>query len=479
MANDDHFETVHVAYEGIQNELLSDEGILIWDENRPDEIGRSPFYVLSLYAMMKVQESVGIFSLDSMMYLIRLLHALLSLLLVFYGYKYVYAATGSKHYSMLAGLILAGHFLMPYLAVRNLIEMVSADLLVPAIYFAYLGTKEDSVRKLLVSGILCGLAWMIRFDICLAVLPIPFAIWYLKKSSRQAVWFSLGVLLMLLFSANLDWIFMGDFGQSTINILRGYFSGSPTMPQPFLMYVPLVFGILIPPFSFYFLISAFRKKVTSEHLILVSAIIFFFITHSLIPNKQERFMIPIFPLLIVVGVIGLFHWLESNRISRVRKKIFRYSSVFAIALNLILLPVFTLNYAHKGMVEPFVYLSEQADVDAVLVDRTERHRFMTTDYAGYEQPDFIALDKWSELGEIQNESSLYDRVNYFIIYTDREPVGHVDSLTKAFGPLKQVFHSTPSTVDILLHFLNPKHNHTNEAWVYRRQERATAYDAEL
>ena len=136
MAHDDHFETVRIAYEGIQTGLLDENDLLIWDNNRPDQIGRSPLYVLFLFSLMKIQESFGIQSLDSMMYLIRFIHFLLSMLLIYYGYKYVYNATGSKNYSLLAGMILAGHFLMPYLAVRNLIEMVSADLLLPAMYLA-------------------------------------------------------------------------------------------------------------------------------------------------------------------------------------------------------------------------------------------------------------------------------------------------------------------------------------------------------
>lgn len=478
MAHDDHFETVRIAYDGIQNGLLGDDGVLIWESNRPDQIGRSPLYVLFLFALMKIQESVGIYSLDSMMYFIRFIHLLLSMLLIFYGYKYVFDATGSKNYSILAGLILAGHFLMPYLAVRNLIEMVSADLLLPAIYLAYRGVKEGRGRLLIISGILCGLAWMVRFSISLAVVPIPFVIWYMQKSIKPAIYYSLGVLLVLLFSAGLDFVYLGGFAQSTINILSDYFNGYPTMPQPFYMYLPLVFGIFIPPFSFYFLIPAFRKKVRSEHLIIISSILFFFIVHSLISNKQERFLIPIFPLLIVLGVTGLYYWLKSDSISAMNKRIFRYSAIFAIALNLILLPVFTFNYAHKGMVEPFVYLSEQNDVDAVLIDRTERRRFMAVSYAGYTQPVYGVLDNWGDLENIKKDSSFFDSINYFIIYTDSEPVVNVDSLSRTFGSITQVFHSTPSTVDVVLHFLNPRHNHTNEAWIYKRSQKAVAVDKE-
>jgi len=472
MAHDDHFETVRVAYDGIQKGLLNDEKLMIWNDDTPEIIGRSPLYVLFLFSMMKIQESVGIYSLDSMMYLIRFIHALLSLLIVYYGYKYVLYATESRNSALLAGLILSGHFLMPYLAVRNLIEMVSADLLMPSIFLAHRGAAEKNGRMLVMAGILAGLAWMIRFSTCLAVVPIPFIIWYLQKSVRPALYFCGGVFLMLLFSASLDVFYLGSFGRSTINILGSFIGGSPTLPQPFYMYLPLVFGILIPPFSIYFLILSFRREVISGHLVLASAILFFFISHSLIANKQERFLIPIFPLLIVLGVIGLNVWLKNGKWSARNRNIFKYSAAFAVGLNLILLPLFTFNYAHKGMVEPFVFLSEQGDVNSVLIDRTERRRFMALCYAGYDRPKDIILDNWAELDTLSADSALLNSINYFIIYTDNHPDYHADSLSRIFGSLGQVFHSTPSTVDYILHFLNPRHNHTNEAWVYRRMDQS-------
>ena len=179
-------------------------------------------------------------------------------------------------------------------------------------------------------------------------------------------------------------------------------------------------------------------------------------------------MIPIFPLLIVLGTIGLYHWLRSDKISALNIRLFRYSAILAVVVNLILLPVFTLNYAHKGMVEPYVYLSEQDDVKTVLIDRTERRRFIAFSYAGYKRPGEIVLDKWATLQKNHLDNPQYDSVNYFVIYSDVKPERHADSLAKTFGPIKQVFHSSPSTVDMLLHFMNPKHNHTNEAWVYKR-----------
>ena len=206
----------------------------------------------------------------------------------------------------------------------------------------------------------------------------------------------------------------------------------------------------------------------SNHLVLFSSTAVFFIIHSLISHKEERFMIPIFPLLVVLGILGLYYWLENRNPESLLRRIFKYSAGFAVVVNLIVLPLFTFNYGHKGMVEPFVYLSRQDDVDMIIVDRTERRRFLAVSYAGYAKPDYFKVDKWEELAGLESDSHIFDRANYFIIYSDDHVERHADSLAGYFGPVRLVFHSTPSLMDAILHFMNPKYNHLNEAWVYKR-----------
>ncbi|RKX31133.1 MAG: hypothetical protein DRP46_03985 [Candidatus Zixiibacteriota bacterium] len=470
MANDDHFETIQVSYNAVQTSLLSEEGCINWNAMKGTDVGRSPLYTLFNYSIMTVLTWLGMYDLDPMMYFIRLIHALLSLLLVYYGFKYVHLATGNKNYSLITGLILAAHFLMPYIGVRNLVEVVSADLLMPCVYFAYRGVREENNRLLMLAGILGSLSWLIRFNTGLAVIPIPFAIWYLTGRIRPALYFCTGCMLIAVFGASLDAVYLGTFGRSTYNIFNSflYVTKSPPLPQPIYMFAGLILGIFIPPFSLFFIFSIFRKKIISSHLILFSSAAAFFIIHSFIRHKEERFMIPIFPLLVVLGMLGLYFWLKNSNPKSLMRRIFKYSAVFAVILNLIVLPLFTFNYAHKGMVEPFVYLSRQDDVEMVVIDRTERRRFLAVSYAGYTKPDYFKVDKWEELAALDPHSPVFNRANYFIIFSDEHADRHADSLTGYFGEISPVFHSTPSLMDAILHFMNPKYNHLSEAWVYKR-----------
>ncbi|MEW5923266.1 MAG: hypothetical protein AB1746_04695 [Candidatus Zixiibacteriota bacterium] len=476
MANDDQFETVQVSYHAVQFGLMSDDGYITWNAMKGSEVGRSPLYNLFNYSTMTILTWLGIYDLDSMMYFIRLLHALLSLLIVYYGYKYVLLATRNERYALVTGLILSAHFLMPYLSVRNLVEMVSADFLVPCIYYSFRGTREDDNRMLAIAGMLGAISWLIRFNTGLAVIPIPFAIWFITRRLRPALYFCAGYLLIAVFGASLDAIYLGTFGRSTYNIFKSflYVTSNPPLPQPIYLFAGVVLGILIPPFSLFLIYNILRKKVIRDNLILFTSIALFFIIHSLIRHKEERFMIPIFPLLTMLGMIGLYAWLANSNPASALRKIFKYSAGLAIVINIILLPLFTFNYGHKGMIEPYVYISRQDDVKAIIIDRIERRRVVTSSYAGFKRPNYIKIDKWEDLSTRRNDSPFYDSANYFIIFSDDNARAHADSLTKYFGPIEPVFYSKPSLMDALLHFLNPKYNHLNAAWVYKKVSDSTA-----
>jgi len=478
MANDDHFETVQIAYDGIQSGLINDEGVIRWNAMKGTDVGRSPLYTIFNYSMMSFLENFGIRSLDTMMYFIRFMHALLSMLMVYYGFKYVKRATGSDNAALATGLIIGAYFLMPYLSVRNLVEMVSSDLLVPCIFFSYIGVREKQSHLLVLAGILGVLSWMIRFNTGLAVLPVPLAIWYMARDIKPALYFFGGCLITLLFAGSLDIIYLGSFGRSTVNIFHSflYVTNNPPLPQPFYMFAGLILGVFIPPFSLYFIFSIFRKKVILENIILFSAAASFFLIHSAISHKEERFIIPIFPLIVMLGVIGLHYWFKTGKRGTWLRKIFYVSAGFALIVNLALLPLFTFNYAHKGMVEPFVYLGRQNDVHTVLVDRTERRRFIPISYAGYKKPKALILDKWPAINNLfENNRPLY-QPEYFVIFTDDHLQSHLDSLENYYGPLEMAFHSTPSLVDRVLHYLNPRHNHLNESWVFRRSSEKNSTD---
>jgi hypothetical protein len=108
MASDDYFETVRIAYDWIRTSPWHDDGIRMWAGRPAGQHARFPLYVLSLYAVMKGCLAAGITDLDGMMYPVRALHALLSLLVVWAMFEIVQAVTRSRPWAIAAGLLAAG-----------------------------------------------------------------------------------------------------------------------------------------------------------------------------------------------------------------------------------------------------------------------------------------------------------------------------------------------------------------------------------
>jgi hypothetical protein len=207
-----------------------------------------------------------------------------------------------------------------------------------------------------------------------------------------------------------------------------------------------------------------------NNLILFSSATIFFVIHSIIQHKEERFMIPVFPLLVILGTIGLHSWLKGRLKTSFTTRIFKGSAAFALLVNFVALPLFTLNYCHKGMVEPFVFLSKQDDIKVILIDRAERKRYPAISYAGYDRPYRVEINSWQDFERLSDISPRFHSANYFLVYSESNLQQHLDSLFTYRGSLKRVFHSSPSLMDRILHFLNPKYNRTNECWVYKKTE---------
>ena len=96
--------------------------------------------------------------------LVRLLHAAWSLITVRVGYR-IALRLGDARIAWRCGLFLALLFFMPFMSVRNLVEMVSAPLLMlSAWHLLRSSTALRPVNAMLLAGLFAGLAINIRFQ---------------------------------------------------------------------------------------------------------------------------------------------------------------------------------------------------------------------------------------------------------------------------------------------------------------------------
>jgi hypothetical protein len=464
MASDDHFETVMVAYNWLHGGFYSEDGRLLWRGAHPRPINRFPLYTMFLHAIMRVYYSFGITSLDTMMYGVRLAHALLSLITVWMVFRIVGLVTGSVKWSVLAGLLAAGHGLMPYLSVRTLIEVVGGHFLVATFYQLYRYQHADDQKHIYWAGLLSGLAWMIRLQVAAALLPIPLFLWWSERRFRPGFQYCLVVLLMVAVASVTDYFVVGSFGETMFNqLLAGHEELYETIV---LMYPVAALVFFIPPFSIMAFWMAATRTMWREHKLLILSILSFMLIHSLMANRQERFMIPIIPLLIVTVMLAIWYHLRAGGFFARRKRLFCAVISVSLVINLALLFVFTANYGHRGLVEPLARLERISPPPGVVYVTPELNQLFPKYYGGFDLPRRFYVFRWSDLDRYAPGEDFQD---YFIVYppAPKDLPRYLDSLTAKVGHPVEQFHIAPSTVDNVLHLINPEHNPSREAWVYR------------
>ncbi len=495
MASDDHFETVKIAFEWLQHgSPFNADGLLTWNNTIIGGVTRFPLYTLSLYALFVVERWLGMTSLDQMMYGMRLAHVGISLLAVWAVYRAVALVTKSTRWAVLGGLFVSAHFLMPYLSVRNLIEMVGGNIFIVAIYYLYRwrdgAARNLSERKtnllLIVAGIITGLAWMVRFEIALAAAPIPFVLWYQSRRLRTALWYSAGVLVMVLLSGVVDYALIGSFMASTVNHLSQVQHEGAVYQTSFFIYLSVITLFLIPPFAFVFYWLCLSRNFCREHALLLVSVLSFVILHMVAESRQERYMIPIIPVLLLLVTLALWNRYQSHGYILKSRKLFTGIVATTVIANFALLPVFMFHYGHKGIVEPFVRLADSdpaySRAGTLIVSPAFRTWF-PTQYAAdngrsaQKSATVSASDKaiqyvfsWSELESCRATDSWLADVEYIFVYPGSPDAlsETLDSLQMPDAQFAQSLHITPSLMGQILHWLNPRHNPTYEVWVYRR-----------
>jgi len=466
--SDDHFDSISVAWDWFNGGLWGSDGQLRWKHWDSTTIGRFPLYSLSLLGIMKLYEFFGVVSLNTMMYGIRLAHALISLLPVWAVFRIIRQTTNSDRWALFGGLAVALHFAFPFLGVRNLIEVVGGNLWIVAILFLYLFQKDRRTRWLYLAGLFTGLAWMIRFQIAFAVLPIPLILWYETRRLKPVIHYCLAVGAMLLASGFLDLALLGRFAGSTLTNLTMNTSLDALYYTIPLLYPALLLLIFVPPFSLVAFWQAGRPSFWLKHKLLVYSSLSFLIFHWLHANQQERFIFPVLPAFALILVLALWHRYQKQGFDFRSSRGLVWSAGVSVALNFILLSGLTFAYGHKGMIEPLKYFEREAPEARVMIVQPGVKRWMPIEYGG-QRLKHIYIRHWEDLESFGPGTPAKDVFDYCVIYPKRaEMLGAcLDSVEVRFGPMTPLFKVAPSLYDQLLNRANPNHNDNFEAYVYQ------------
>lgn len=461
---DDHFLIIEVAQSWVdgldQNHWLPKAG-----SDKPTPSGHSFFYTGLHYFLFSFFEWMGIEHAQSKMYLVRLLHGVLALLVVFFGYQIALIKSELK-VARIVGLLLAAYWFMPFLSVRNLVEVVCSIPLIVATYLIIKTENKTTISQHLLAGFFLGIAFCTRFQTLLFTGGFGLALWATGRFKGMC-WVALGFVLTAgAIQGITDYVVWGmpfvefaEYVRYNINAANDYIVG------PWYVYMLLLAGILIPPISI-FLIFGFGYGFKRNLLLSLPAFIFF-LFHSYFPNKQERFILPIVPFLIIAGTLGFYLFVKNSAFWQNRSGLLKACWLFFILINTIPLLVISVSYSKKNRVEAMTYLSNK-NVNALIIEDSNRDEILV--------PPLFYLEKWVKvygITKICSADSIKQKIqmdtikpNYMVFMQEVNLQTRLDKAKKSFPSLTYVATIEPSMIDKVLFWLNPK-NKNQTSFIYK------------
>lgn len=450
---DDHFLVIEAAGSWIDGEDYNNW--LPWNKNDGDLPSVVNFtYVGSQYLILSALKFVGFDDPKAMMYIVRLIHALYSLLIVYLGFR-IAEYLADKKTAFTVGMLLALFAFMPIFSVRNLVEMVCIPPLMWSTLVLIKG--EKIVKTALIAGIGIGIATGIRYQCGIYGIGLGLVLLFQKDWLKG---FITGLSAIFWFAlTQLPDVFL--WGEPFVQ-LRTYIDYNSThagdYPEgPWYQYGLTILGFLIPPLSLALVFGSILA--VRKYALLIVPSLLFLVFHSIYPNKQERFIIPVFIFMIVAGTICWFQWQQQSTWWQNRQLLNRKLWKVFWTLNMIGFAVVSFSYVKKSRVEAMYYLYNQPNYSnfiAVYVDSAA-------------QPPQFYSGKWEKYywfvpGETklkEQHDDICSRIEYqafpnFVLFYGQNIDRIADQFKAEYPSLTYQTTVDPGLFDRLLHYLNPK-----------------------
>jgi hypothetical protein len=354
---------------------------------------------------------------------------------------------------------------MPWLSVRNLVEIQCVPFLLWGIW-TYIKKDNPTLKTIILSGLIAGIAFSIRFQAVFILAGFALSLLCLKQFKNAIVWGFSTLFCMLFIQGGIDFFVWGnpcveliEYVRYNIVFANDYLKGSP------LMYIYVILGLFIPPVSVFIFCGFFVRW--RKYLILFLPSFIFLLFHSLFANKQERFILTIVPMVLILGMIGWKEftniYLKNNRL----KTFVKWSWRFCITINLVLLCFVSVHYSKKARVETMLYLSTYKQIEHIAkignIPKTPMF------YLGqWILVDTINIDRISGSAEKLKETKREPR---FVLLTDNMEISQtIDTLKIYFPDLTFEVKIKPSFIDNLVHLLNPTYNRNETILIYRNRK---------
>ncbi|MCX7836007.1 MAG: glycosyltransferase family 39 protein [bacterium] len=461
IASDDHFLVIHIAWRWLN-------GYTNWLGDDVNRFGHSLIYPSIHLLLLKWFHWIGLNDTSWQMVIVRLFHAFWSLPVLYLGYQFTKEKV-SQTAANTVGWLLAILWIQPILSVRQLGEVVS---MVPLLYSLIRLERHfthSNWKQWFLAGWWLGFAFCLRYQAGFAGIGV-FAALLLLKQPKVAFYYTLGAIVGTFPVGIIDWIMYGYpyanpiwyFQYNSSSAMYEYITG------PWYKYLLLILGVFIFPFSLFLLIGFLRSIKVAPFLF--SGTFAFLLIHSIIPNKQERFIATILPELVILGIIGMYQLLEKIQYPMIQRWYrISYRIFWVLNIPLLILTIFT--YNKHAEIQSLCYLQKHTEIGGIVLDQRTKPFLAPWYYLGKAwRPDL-----W--LVEVKNEQDFQDlltyiqtkqkRPDYVIIYQDFQLEQKRKAWERVLGPMQFEKKIGPSLGDWILHQLNPKYNPSITANIFR------------
>ncbi|MDX2136408.1 MAG: glycosyltransferase family 39 protein [Saprospiraceae bacterium] len=343
--HDDHFLVVEVAQSWVDGR---DVYGWITTTKETNTSGRSLFYPGIVAGLFQGLEWCGVEDPRLKTLILRLLQAAYSLLAVFYTYKLVLHWSDERR-AREAGLLVALLWLMPYISVRTLAEVVCIPPLLAATWVLVGPRYQEKWYWALWAGVLIGIGFSLRYQTLLYGAGLGAALLW-ERRWLHALGFALGSAAWIAFMHGwVEWYVWGyPFGKIEYYIRYNLTYKDAYFQHPWYNYLLLLPALLFP-IGLLYAWGVFRYG--NRYLPMLLGFLFFLVFHSTMPNKQERFIFSIVPMFIALGAMGWGMWTARSEFWQRRQTLSRGLWAAFWLLNTIALLLFSTYYPKQGRVE--------------------------------------------------------------------------------------------------------------------------------
>ena len=418
--------------------------------------GHSFTYVGLNFFIFSALKGIGIADPKVLMLFNRLIHAAFSLLIVKYGFK-ITEKLSTKKNAVIVGWLLALLWVLPFLSVRNLVEVSCIPFIMWGIWVA---NKSENRKRFFYAGLLLGMAVSFRYQVGVFAVGMA-AVYFFQKEFRGFIMFSLGVLLVFAITQGLvDYLIWGyPFAEVLGYIVYNSNEGLGYLVNyNVLMYFLVLMGAFLFPLGL--LLAAGFFSGGKKYITLFVPILLFILFHTIYPNKQERFILPVLPLFLVVGVMGY----DLLRQKGFWKKAWNVSYKIFWVLNIPLLLFASFTYSKKARVESMYYFYGKETTGLHILHES------TGESPASLLPKFYT-GNWTISGVARKDPNQLLTVfegleHHYILFCGEQDLDKRIDMYKDIYPnmeLAQV--CEPSMVDAILRWLNPRNsNEYIEIW---------------